>query len=468
MNLKKQKYSLSLSLLFVLVGFFFIPFNSGIEVGFLGEFAREAPVFFFGIAFVFILLKSIYTGKIYFPKNHPLTLLLGAFFIWIIIGFILNLNTISENELKNTNGITRFIKQLFSFSLSLFFLLIYYNSFKTKPIWQLIKYIRFTFLLSLTVILVYITLETAVLKLGLGFLTEVLYLFDYFPFTSVYLDTNLSRISGPTFEPPALATYLITIAPWMLSYIVTNKGIIKYFPAVLVLIFSLLSGSRAGIFIIFLQYILFLLSFINIKKLQPHFLKIVLLGGIAIGAIFVFKGKAITGYVIDKATSFSTKKGDHLVSNKSRLGIQYANFEVFKENPISGVGFGQQSYHAIHHYPKWATENNWEFKFMYLNNNFPNFVPGYNLYIRLLAETGIIGLLLFLSILLIALYICLSAIVSKNENMLVYLIIFVSLIGAAFNWLKMDTLRDYNLWINLALLFYLSSNKLVIKKTNAK
>lgn len=311
-------------------------------------------------------------------------------------------------------------------------------------------------------------LETAVLKLGAGFLTEVLYLFDHFPFTNVHLDTNLSRISGPTFEPPALATYLITIAPWMLSYLVTNKGIVKYIPSLLVLIFALLSGSRAGIFIIFLQFTLFLLSFVNVKKLQPHLLKIALLGGITIGGVFIFKGKVISGYVIEKATSFSTKKGDHLVSNKSRLGIQYANFEVFKENPITGVGFGQQSYHAIYHYPQWATENNWEFKFMYLNNNYPNFTPGYNLYIRLLAETGIIGFMIFISLILTALYICLSAIITKNENTLIYLIIFVSLIGVAFNWLKMDTLREYNLWINLALLFYLSSNKLIIKKTNAK
>ncbi|MCH8533772.1 MAG: O-antigen ligase family protein [Flavobacteriaceae bacterium] len=463
MELKSKKYSLSLSLLFVLIGFFFIPFNSGIYVDSLGEFAREAPIFFFGIGLFFILLKSLFTNRLYLPKNHVLTLLLGVFVLWILIGFVFNYASISQNEIKHTNGLVRFVKQFISLGLSLVFFMVYYNAFKTKPVWELLKWIRFFFLLSLSVVSVYICIETAIIKLNLGFLTQVLYLFDYFPFTDAYLDTNLGRVSGPTFEPPSLATYLITITPWMLSYVATHKGIVKYIPSLLVLIFALLSGSRAGIFIIILQFIVFFLSFVNIKKLQPHLVKILLIGSIGLGVIFILKGKAIGGYVVEKATSFSTKDEDHAVSNKSRLGIQYANFQVFKENPVTGVGLGQQSYHAIHHYPKWATEDNWEFKFKYLNNKHPSFVPGYNLYVRLLAETVIIGFLLFLSILLLSIYICISAIIQRNQYALIYVIILTSLIGASFNWLKMDSLRDYVFWINLALLIYVSSQKLVFK-----
>jgi len=456
-----KKSGLSLSLLFVLIGFFFIPFNSGIYMDALGEFAREAPLIFFGVASLFLLVKTLFTSTFYFPKKHIISFLLLAFLVWVALGFIFNLNEIANNEIKNTTGIVRFVKQYVSLLLSLTLFVIFYNVFKTKPIWPLMKWIRLFFTLSLAVVSLYIFIETAVVKLKLGFLLPVLYLFDYFPFVFATIDENLGRISGPTFEPPSLATYLITIAPWMLSYIVTTKSFFKYLPSLLVLIFALLSGSRAGIFIILIQYVLFFLCFVNSKKLQPHLIKILLIAGIGIGAIFIVKGKALTTYVYEKATSFSTKDDDHALSNKSRLGIQYANFQVFKENPITGVGIGQQSYHAIHHYPKWATEDNWEFKFKYLNDKHPSFVPGYNLFVRLLAETGIIGFLLFTSILLISIYICISAITQKNQNSLIYIIIFTSLIGALLNWFKMDSFREYVLWINLALLIYLTSNRLV-------
>ena len=59
------------------------------------------------------------------------------------------------------------------------------------------------------------------------------------------------------------------------------------------------------------------------------------------------------------------------------------------------MGFGQQAYKARPKYPKWATENNYEFRLWYLNDKVKSFPPGYNLYTRLLAETGIIGFFIF-------------------------------------------------------------------------
>jgi O-antigen ligase len=93
-----------------------------------------------------------------------------------------------------------------------------------------------------------------------------------------------------------------------------------------------------------------------------------------------------------------------------------------------------------------------------LNDNHPSFVPGYNLYIRLLAETGFIGLIIFLAILILSITMCLIAIYQKNKNHLIYLIVLTSLIGTGLNWLKVDSFRDYIFWINLALLIILTSS----------
>ena len=458
MKLVIKKHKISLSLFLILVGFFFIPFNSGINIPFFGEFSRESCVLFFLASGLVTLFEILFKKKIYFPKSHFLIHLIFLFIIWIIVSFFVNFNDIQGYELKNTSGLKRFFSQITSLIISISFFIFYYNAFRSESIWTLLRLIRRAFLLGFAFVSIYVLLETLIVKLKFSFLQNLLYLFDYFPFTDVNLDLGLYRISGPTFEPPSFATYLITVTPWMLSYIITHKTILKYIPSVLVLTFGLLSGSRAGIFIITIQFIVFFSCFLNFKKYQTYLIKLLFFGGIAALLIFAFKGRTITNYIAEKATSFNIEGDQHSISNKSRFGIQYANYEVFKKNPFFGVGFGQQSFEAKKYYPRWSIKDNWEFRLKYLNDNHPSFVPGYNLYIRLLAETGFIGLIIFLAILILSITMCLIAIYQKNKNHLIYLIVLTSLIGTGLNWLKVDSFRDYIFWINLALLIILTSS----------
>ena len=468
MKLVIKKHKISLSLFLILVGFFFIPFNSGINIPFFGEFSRESCVLFFLASGLVTLFEILFKKKIYFPKSHFLIHLIFLFIIWIIVSFFVNFNDIQGYELKNTSGLKRFFSQITSLIISISFFIFYYNAFRSESIWTLLKLIRKTFLIGFAIVTVYVLLETLIVKLKFNFLQNLLYLFDYFPFTEVKLDLGLYRISGPSFEPPSFATYLITITPWMLSYIITHKIVLKYIPSVLVLIFAFLSGSRAGIFIITIQFIVFFTCFINFKQYQIYLIKLLFFGGIITLCIFAFKGRMITNYITEKATSFNIDSDEHSISNKSRFGIQYANYEVFKNNPFFGVGFGQQSFEAKNYYPSWSTKDNWEFRFKYLNDNHPSFVPGYNLYIRLLAETGFIGLIIFLAILILSITMCLIAIYKKDKNHLIYFIILTSLVGTGLNWLKVDSFRDYVFWINLALLIILTSglSKSKISKKN--
>src|SRR5690606_7481759 len=134
------------------------------------------------------------------------------------------------------------------------------------------------------------------------------------------------------------------------------------------------------------------------------------IGLVVFRGILVFKANAVKEAMNKRisALNFSETKykvDNHSISNKSRLGIQYANYLVFLENPIFGVGWGQQAYESKEKYPDWAMKNNYEFPYRYLNENDKSFPPGFNLFLRTLTETGLIGFLVFVFFILLFVYI---------------------------------------------------------------
>lgn len=226
-----------------------------------------------------------------------------------------------------------------------------------------------------------------------------------------------------------MATYLFSVSGWMFSYIVTGKGVKKYIPGLIVVFLCLFlvpgppffyRGSACSI----------CMGAAAKKDYRKYFKRVLiysLIAGLFAGALF---GRTISAYIIDKATSFSIKDDQLSNSNKSRLGIYTASWLVFLENPIVGAGYGQQAFLAKDKYPDWAVKNNWEFRDKYLNENDPSFPPGYNLYLRLLAETGLIGLLIFALFSFMIVTRCLKLIKSDDDTIEIFgLVLFVSMIG---------------------------------------
>jgi O-antigen ligase len=247
----------------------------------------------------------------------------------------------------------------------------------------------------------------------------------------------------------------------MFSYVLTEKGFKKYIPGLLTIVLTLFSGSRAGFLIIFIQAIAFGYFLLKRKKYQILFVRIVKYSLILIALVFIFKGRTVTTYIYEKATSFEIEDDTHAISNKSRFGIQYALYQVFLQNPVFGVGLGQQTFVSKDFYPDWATEDNWEFRLKYLNEDVKSFPPGYNIYLRIMAELGIVGLVIFLFLLIAILYVAHKMSRNKDEGTsLIAIVVFVSILGVFFNWLKMDTFRAFNFWINFALLLVITKNRI--------
>lgn len=447
---------LNVSFVLILAGIFFMPFNSWEGIPFLGEYYRDSCVLFFLLAFFIILFKK----KIKLPFHSPIFYSLIIFLVWAALTTFINFETVLQNSFKQTSGVVRFLRQYFSLVLAAFVLPItFYNSFLKINSKRLIYSIRKVIYYSFVIVIIYSIIEILIVKFNMINLKKpLLNIFDYLPFVEAKTDLRLKRISSVTFEPPALGTYLITIFSWMCSYIITSKSYFKFLPALLVIGLAFVSGSRAAFFIIIIQAIVFVFAISQSYQYNKTFSKIVLTSLIAISVGLLVYAPKIINYVDNEIQSFKLNDEDHSLSNKSRFGIQYAMYQVFLDNPVIGTGYGQQAFDARSKYPSWAKRNNWEFRLKYLNQNSKRFPPGYNLYLRLAAETGALGLLGFLLVILYIMIWCYNNL--KMQKNLLAIIVFVSMAGFMLNWLKMDTFRIYGFWICLALIFVASNKKI--------
>jgi O-antigen ligase len=248
----------------------------------------------------------------------------------------------------------------------------------------------------------------------------------------------------------------------MFSYILTNKGMLKYIPTAVVLILTYFSGSRTALIVVVFQLLVFL-SIVLSKQQRVRAIGYSIVTVLALTTlVFISNGDKIVRDVEKKIESLDFRGNLKTnISNKSRFGIQYANFVVFTQNPIVGVGFGQQGYFARNHYPSWAVRDNFEFKNLYLDKTNPMFPPGYNMYIRLLAETGIIGFLLFIYLLYIVVHFTKKRIKESTNQVdkTIGIILLISFSGFILNWLQLDTFRMYGFWLSLAILIKLSKKQ---------
>lgn len=444
------------------LGIFFIPFNSYVGIPFLGEYKKDGSIVFFIISFLLLIISSLIKGKIKVPQKNIFFQFLILLTLWFITTTLLNTSTVYNNYFKKTSGFNRFFRQFLSFSIVLMIFFTSYNILIKYKLKNIFSSIRKTILYSFIFVTIYSFFEILILIFNFHFLKGVFSLFDYFPFTETSLDFLFKRISGVAYEPPFLAIYLITIGGWMFSYILTTKGIKKYIPSIIIFLLTFFSGSRTALIVVLFQFIVFIFVAFSInKKFQKVIQRFLLIVITFLILLFVFNAEKFTKAVETKLTSLNFKKNlSKSISNRSRFGIQYTSLIVFAENPLIGVGFGQQAYHAKDKYPKWATHKNWEFKYFYLNNNDKSFPPGFNMYTRLLAETGIIGFLIFVSFLLLIIYQCKKLINSRLDvEKVIPIVLLVSFVGFFINWLQFDSFRVYGFWICLALLILQIQNK---------
>lgn len=446
--------------LFIL-GLFFLPFNEYEGISVLGEYKSEAAALFFLFSFILICYYSAYTHKVYLPYKNKIFVVLIIFLVFCFVSIILNFYNIIGFNFKQTSGITRFIRQYFSTLLStLVFFQVYWFILKEKSIKEITFFIRKIFFISFLFVSFYGIIETLISYFGFYFLNPILDLFNYFPFIEVNYHAE-GRISSVSYEPPFLAIYLITVAGWMFSYILTSSSKLRYIPTLLILILTFFSGSRTAFIVITLQLIIFLFYLYTYYGYKERILVSLKYFSLIVFFVGIFAGIKFNKAIEEKVDSLDfigNIKSN--VSNRSRLGIQYTSLLIFIKNPIFGVGFGQQAFVARKLYPAWVTRDNYEFEIWYSNQREKSFPPGYNLYIRLLAELGIVGFMIFVYFQFLMLKEAKRLSRFKNKDFQILgIILIVTTIGLFINWMQIDTFRIYGVWISLAILIKTTSYK---------
>ncbi|MBS1533434.1 MAG: O-antigen ligase family protein [Bacteroidetes bacterium] len=451
------------------VGWFFFPFNDFRGYEFLGEFKNESGAYFFLLGFFVFVIDVVNSGKISIPYRSKVFRALSLFLVWCIVATVLNYNAVSESYFKHTGGVYRFIRQYISLMIStIVFVFYFWNVIYKWSFVEILYKIRRILLYCLIFVFVYGFLETLVVVFHFFPAKYILSVFDYFPFLDVNYPPG-ERISSVTYESPSLGNYLITVSAWMFSYIFTEKNKYRFVPTFMVLFLMFFSGSRTALINIGIQFMVLISVMYSMEEYKRVITKGLLYTVVISSFLLILNGEKIVKSIEDKAESLNFRKNlTTNISNQSRFGMQYASLQVFKEHPIVGVGFGQETYYKRFHYPRWATKNNFEFRLHYQNKNEKSFPTSYNIYTRLLAETGIVGFGLFLYFILMCFFkskkIWKEA---KEERKILGFILMISFLGFILNWLQTDFFRQYGFWLCMVILIKLI-NESPAQKTTTK
>src|SRR5690554_3586499 len=306
---------------FFFVGIFFIPFNEFEGWSLLGEYSDEAATYFFLGGFILLVIESLFKGKINIPYNNSLSFLLISFLIWTLVSTLINYNTVSTNYFKQITGFNRYIRQSFSLIISaVIFTIFFWNVIRNYSVYNIFLKIRRVFFYSFIFVAIYGFIEIGNVFFNMGFLMPILESFDLFPFvnTKIHVAHRLG-ISSITFEVPALGTYLLTILPWMLSYIYTEKRWIKFAPTFAILILLYFSDSRSALIIISVQLLVLIGLLIYDKRYRSKILRFLRYSLMLIVLLTFNYSEQITSTVAERIDRINFSKNlTENVSNKSR------------------------------------------------------------------------------------------------------------------------------------------------------
>jgi len=282
-----------------------------------------------------------------------------------------------------------------------------------------------------------------------------------------------NRVSGMAYEPAWLAGQIATVyLPWLFAALLTRVRVTRFkwleiillgFAALLLLAtfsrgglltavvafgFTFLFAGRAELRV---AWDWFITGFKRGSSLLLRLGVIVLAVGVLAGAgLFLSQKGYITRLFDTKADSLE----EFVIENSAgaRAAYTFGALGAYEESPITGVGLGASGFYIYDHLPDWAMTIVPEIARQLSPENrlYPN--PK-NMYVRLLAETGLIGFVLFVVFLFSVLGDSLIALKGRTP--------FARYLGIAglFSWIAIasynvtqDSFAIPNIWINFGIL----------------
>ena len=282
-----------------------------------------------------------------------------------------------------------------------------------------------------------------------------------------------NRVSGMAYEPAWLAGQIgTTYLPWLFASFVTRVRITRFrWLEMLLLGFAVLlllaTFSRGGLLTaVGASALTFLFAgraelrgawhwFVSGFRDGHHWVLrvgvlLVVIGTLVSAVLFLSQKEYITRLFSTRADSVE----DFIIENSAgaRAAYTFGALGAYHESPLTGVGLGASGFYIYDHLPDWALTTVPEIARQLSPENrlYPN--PK-NMYVRLLAETGLIGFFLFVAFLFSVLGDALLALRSKAS-----LGRYVGIAGI-FSWfavalynITQDSFATPNIWINFGIL----------------
>lgn len=209
------------------------------------------------------------------------------------------------------------------------------------------------------------------------------FLYSVFGLTNGSFSQGRFFIYGAMFDSNDIAYVLLSLFPLCFFYIVHKEGYLKRLLAIISIgasiILILLTGSRAGI--IGLITIFLLLLFTKLEKVR-WFYKIAFLIALFI-LYFLYEDKIN----IERYMTIIDIESDYNITDEfGRTQIWKRAYQLITENPLTGVG-----------------ANCFPMALGYLRQDLsliPRWQAAHNSYIQIITETGLIGFILFLSLII--------------------------------------------------------------------
>ena len=282
-----------------------------------------------------------------------------------------------------------------------------------------------------------------------------------------------NRVSGMAYEPAWLAGQIATLyLPWLLACLLTRVRVtrFKWFEVLLLgfaVVLLLATFSRGGLLTAAGAFVLTLL-FVGRTQLRAAwawfvagfqsggnwFLRLgvilVLVASLAGAGLFLSQKGYITRLFNTRADSLE----DFIIENSAgaRGAYNFGALGAYNESPIMGVGLGASGFYIYDHLPDWSLTTVPEIA-RQLSPETRLYPNPKNMYVRLLAETGLVGFFIFVAFLFSVLGDALRALQSKTTvgGYLAVAGIFSWFAIALYN-VTQDSFATPNLWINFGIL----------------
>jgi O-antigen ligase len=282
-----------------------------------------------------------------------------------------------------------------------------------------------------------------------------------------------NRVSGMAYEPAWLAGQIATVyLPWLAASLLTRLRVTRFRWLEMILMgFAILlllaTFSRGGLLTAVGATALTFL-FVGRAEMRAawNWFASGFQGGsswlLRVGLMILFIGALIgsalflsqKGYITRLFNTQADSVEDFIIENSAgaRAAYTFGALGAYEESPLSGVGLGASGFYIYDHLPDWALTTVPEIARQLNPENrlYPN--PK-NMYVRLLAETGLIGFFVFVAFLFSVLGDALRVWQSET-NVGRYLGI-----AAIFSWFAIalynvtqDSFATPNIWINFGIL----------------